>query len=107
MVEKFIQILAPFAPHVAEELWERLGHCDTLAYEPWPQYDPELIKEKQVELAVQVNGKVRARIVVAADADEEQIRQKALSSEKVAAAMGGREARKIIVIKSRLVNIVI
>ena len=107
VVEKFIQILAPFAPHVAEELWERLGHCDTLAYEPWPQYDPELIKEKQVELAVQVNGKVRARIVVAADADEEQIRRKALSSEKVAAAMGGREARKIIVIKSRLVNIVI
>lgn len=107
VVEKLILILAPFAPHIAEELWERLGHTDSLAYEPWPEYDKELIKEKEIELAVQVNGKIKDRIIVAAEADEEQIKQKALSSEKVIAAMAGKSPKKIIVIKSRLVNIVI
>ncbi|MHC4509950.1 MAG: leucine--tRNA ligase, partial [Planctomycetota bacterium] len=106
-VEKLVLILAPFAPHIAEELWEKLGHAGTLAYEPWPEYDKELIREKEIELAVQVNGKIKDRIVVSADADEEQIKQKALTSEKVAAAIAGRELRKVIVIKSRLVNIVI
>ena len=107
VVEKFVLLLAPFAPHIAEELWERLGHNQTLAYEAWPRYDKALIEEKEVELAVQVNGKIRDRIVVTADADEEQIKQKALSMHKVAAAMAGREPKKIIVVKSRLVNIVV
>jgi len=106
VVEKLVLILAPFAPHIAEELWERLGHTESLAYEPWPEYDKELIKEKEIELAVQVKGKIKDRIVVSADADEDQIRQKALSCEKVIAALAGKEPRKIIVIKSRLVNIV-
>ena len=105
-IEKLVLILAPFAPHIAEELWERLGHTESLAYESWPEYDKELIKEKEIELAVQVKGKIKERIVVSADADEEQIKQKALSCEKVMAAMAGNEPRKIIVIKSRLVNIV-
>ena len=106
-IEKFALILAPFAPHIAEELWQKLGHTNTLAYEPWPGYDAELVKEKEVELAVQVLGKIKDRIVVAADADEEQIRQKALASEKVIAAMADREPKKVIVIKSRLVNIIV
>jgi leucyl-tRNA synthetase len=107
VVEKFVQILAPFAPHIAEELWEKLGHKDSLAYEPWPEYDKELIKEREVEMAVQVNGKIKDRIVVAADADEEQIRQKVFASQKVITAMAGKSPKKIIVIKSRLVNIVV
>jgi leucyl-tRNA synthetase len=107
VIEKFVLILAPFAPHIAEELWEKLGHTNTLAYEHWPEYDRELIKEKEIELAVQVNGKIRDRIVVSAEADDGQIKQKALASEKVIAAMAGKEAKKIIVIKSRLVNIVV
>ncbi|MHC4205258.1 MAG: leucine--tRNA ligase [Planctomycetota bacterium] len=106
VIEKLVLILAPFAPHIAEELWEKLDHTESLAYEPWPEYDKELIKEKEIELAVQVKGKIKDRIVVSADADEEQIKQKALSCEKVIAAMAGKEPRKIIVIKSRLVNIV-
>ena len=106
VVEKLVLILAPFAPHFAEELWERLGHTESLAYESWPEYDKELIKEKEIELAVQVMGKIKDRIVVSADANEAQIKQKALSCEKVIAAMAGKEPRKIIVIKSRLVNIV-
>jgi leucyl-tRNA synthetase len=106
VLEKLVLILAPFAPHIAEELWERLDHTESLAYESWPEYDKELIKEKEIELAVQVKGKIKDRIVVSADADEEQIKQKALSCEKVIAAMSGKEPKKIIVIKSRLVNIV-
>ena len=105
VVEKFILILAPFAPHIAEELWERLGHTDSLAYEPWPEYDKELIKEKEIELAVQVNGKIKDRIVVSAEADEEQIESEALISEKVKAAMAGKPAKKIIVVKPRIVSI--
>ena len=107
VVEKFVLILSPLAPHIAEELWEKLGHNKTLAYEPWPEYDKELVKEKEIELAVQVNGKIKDKILVAAGTDEEQIKLKALDSEKVIAAMAGKEARKVIVIKSRLVNIVV
>jgi len=107
VVEKFVLILSPFAPHIAEELWEKLGHGGTLAYEPWPEYDAELVKEKEVELAVQVMGKIKDRIVVSADASEEEIKQKALASEKVISAMAGKEPKKVIVIKSRLVNIVV
>jgi leucyl-tRNA synthetase len=107
VIEKFVLILSPFAPHVAEELWEKLGHRDTLAYEQWPQYDKELIKEPEVELAVQVNGKIKDKIVVSAQADDDQIKQKALACEKVIAALAGKQPKKVIVIKSRLVNIVV
>lgn len=106
-VEKFLLLLSPFAPHIAEELWQRLGHEDSMAYKPWPGYDEELAKEKEVELAVQVLGKIKDRIVVDADADEETIKQKALASEKVMDAISGKEVKKVIVIKSRLVNIII
>lgn len=106
-IEKFVLVLAPFAPHIAEELWERLGHTEILAYEPWPGYDEKLVKEKEIELAVQVLGKIKDKIVVAADAGEDEIKEKALASEKVQAALGGKEPKKVIVIKSRLVNIVV
>ncbi|HUV64945.1 MAG TPA: class I tRNA ligase family protein, partial [Sedimentisphaerales bacterium] len=105
VVEKLVLIVAPFAPHIAEELWERLGHAESLAYEPWPEYDKELIKEKEIELAVQVNGKIKDRIVVSADADEEHIESEALGREKVKAAMGGKPARKVIVARPRIVSI--
>jgi leucyl-tRNA synthetase len=107
VVEKFVLILSPFAPHIAEELWQRLGHTDSLAYEKWPEYDEKLIAEKEIELAVQVNGKIKDRIIVAADVAEEQIKQEALASEKVIAALAGKQPKKLIVIKSRLVNIVV
>ena len=105
VVEKFVLILSPFAPHIAEELWEKLGHTDSLAYEAWPEYDKELIKEKEIERAVQVNGKIRDRIVVAADANEEQIKSEALNSAKVKAAMDGKPDKRIIV-TPRVVSII-
>jgi len=107
VVEQLVLILSPFAPHIAEELWQKLGHGKTLAYEPWPRFDPELVKEAEIELAIQVNGKIKDKIVVPAQADDEQIKQKALASEKVIAALGGKVPKKVIVIKSRLVNIVV
>jgi leucyl-tRNA synthetase len=106
-LEKFILILSPFAPHIAEELWEKLDHTGTIAYENWPEYDAELVKEKEIELAVQVNGKIKDKIIVPADADEDLIKQKALACEKVIAALAGKQPKKVIVIKSRLVNIVV
>ncbi len=106
-VEKLVLILAPFAPHIAEELWERLGHSESLAYESWPTYDKALIQEKEIELAVQVNGKIKDKIIVPAGTDEEQIKQTALACEKVIAAIAGKQIRKVIVIKSSLVNIVV
>ena len=107
VVETFVLLLSPFAPHIAEELWQRLGHTDTLAYAPWPTYDPALCRAKEVELAVQVLGKIKDKIVVPAEADEETIRQKALASDKVQAALNGKAPKKMIIVKSRLVNIVI
>jgi leucyl-tRNA synthetase len=107
VIKKFILILSPFAPHIAEELWEKLGHNQMLVYESWPEYDPELVKEAEIELAIQVNGKIKDKIVVSAQADDEQIRQKAMASEKVIAALAGKQPKKVIVIKSRLVNIVV
>ena len=106
-VEKLLQILAPFAPHVSEELWERLGNNERLAWHGWPEYDGEMVKENEIELAVQVLGKIKDRIVVAADASEDAIREKALGCEKVKEAIGDKQIRKVIVIKSRLVNIVV
>ena len=105
-IESFVLILAPFSPHVAEELWQKLGNKNTLAYEKWPKFDENLAKEKEIELAVQVLGKIKDKIIVSVDADEEEIKQKALACEKVASAIAGKEIKKIIIIKSRLVNIV-
>jgi len=106
VVEKFVLILAPFAPHIAEELWEKLGHTESIAYEPWPEYDQDLVKEKEIELAVQVNGKVRGRITVAADLGEEDIKVRAVEVASVKAALGGKQPKKIIVVKPRIVSIV-
>ena len=107
VLETFVKLLSPFAPHIAEELWEKLGHNGTIAYEPWPEYDEQLVKEKEVELAVQVMGKIKDRIIIPSDATEEQIKEKALACEKVIAAMADKAPKKVIVIKSRLVNIVV
>jgi leucyl-tRNA synthetase len=104
--ERFVLVLAPFAPHVAEELWERLGHGESLAHEPWPQYDPALIAEETLELAVQVCGKVRARITVPASASRDDALAAAKADPKVAAALAGKTVVKEIFVAGRLVNFV-
>jgi leucyl-tRNA synthetase len=107
IVEPFVLLLSPFAPHIAEELWQRLGHPESLAYETWPKYEPELAQEKQIEMPVQINGKVRDRILIPVDLDEEQIKAKALASERIVATLAGKTPRKVLVIKGKMVSIVV
>ncbi|MFJ7920240.1 leucine--tRNA ligase [Lysinibacillus fusiformis] len=105
--EGFVKMLAPMAPHIAEELWKLLGHEGTLSYEQWPTYDESKLVDAEVEVAVQVAGKVRAKIVVAKDASKEDIEKIALSDEKVQEYMAGKNLVKVIVIPGKLVNIVV
>ena len=104
---KLVLMLAPFAPFLAADLWETLGETSNLLRAPWPQYDPALAKEDEIEMAVQVNGKIRARITVSADAEEAQIKDTAMADEKVRAAIGDKEIVKVLVVKGRLVNVVV
>ena len=99
-------MLAPLAPHVAEELWSRLGHEESLAYEPFPVADPALLVEDEIEIPVQVNGKVRARIRVPAGADEAAIESIARADAKIAALLAGANVRKVVVVRSRMINFV-
>jgi leucyl-tRNA synthetase len=105
VAEPLVLMLSPFAPHIAEELWERLGHSESLAYEPFPVADPSLLVAESVTYPVQVGGKVRARIEVAADAAEDDVRAAALAA--VADQLGGREPRKVIVVPGRMVSVVV
>ena len=100
-------LLAPFAPYLAHELWEMLGEKGSLLRAPWPKYDPVLAKEEEIELPVQVNGKLRSRIVVPADAADELVRERALSDEKIGSMIAGKQIVKVIVVPGKLVNIVV
>ncbi len=104
--EGFVKLLACFAPHIGEELWQYLGHEGTIAYVPWPTYDESKLIESVIEVVVQVNGKMRGKFSCAADADEETIKQEAMKLKPVQAQIEGKEIKKIIVIKGKVVNIV-
>ena len=105
-VEAFLRMLSPFAPHVAEELWARLGFATEVALEPWPLADPRLLVAETVQIPVQVNGKLRDQIEVATDAGEEVIRAAALAAPNVRKHLAGRAPKKVIVVPGRLVNVV-
>ncbi|HEY1861535.1 MAG TPA: class I tRNA ligase family protein, partial [Gemmataceae bacterium] len=107
MLESFVLLLSPFAPHLAEELWGILGHSETLAYEAWPRFDRTLTKEDQIEVPVQVNGKLRCRLTVPADIDEAGLKAAALADEQVKKQIAGKQVRKVIVVPGKLVNIVV
>ena len=107
VAEPLVLMLAPFAPHVAEELWSLLGHDGSLTYAAYPVADERWLRAASVTYPVQINGKVRGRIEVAADADEATVRIAALAEEKVAAALAGREPRKVIVVPGRMISVVV
>jgi leucyl-tRNA synthetase len=107
VAEPLVQMMAPLTPHIAEELWSRLGHPESLAHGPFPTADERYLVADTVEYPIQVNGKVRSRVTVPADADQDQVRAAALADEKVVAALGGGEPRKLIVVPGRLVNVVV
>jgi len=104
---KFVLLLAPFAPYLAHELWETLGEQQSLLRSRWPKYVPELAKEEEIEIPVQINGKLRSRIVVAADASKDTMLEKALADEKIKTAIAGKKIVKKIVVLGRLVNVVV
>ncbi len=107
VVEPMVQMLAPLCPHIAEELWSRLGHDGSLAHGPFPQADERYLVEDTVEYPIQVNGKVRARVTVPATANQDEVKAAALAEERIAALVNGNEPRKVIVVPGRLVNVVL
>ncbi len=106
-VERFLLILAPFAPHIAEELWRRLGHPEPLALEPWPTYDEALTRDEVVTMAVQVNGKLRDRITIAADAGDDEITAAAQACPNAARDVAGRPLKRVVIVRGRLVNLIV
>jgi leucyl-tRNA synthetase len=107
VLEQFLLLVSPLAPHICEELWQLLGHNHTLAYEPWPQFDEALTRESSIEIPVQVRGKVRGKITVPADATEEQLVEAAKAEPKVAELISGKEIAKTVVVKGKMVNFVV
>jgi len=107
LAENFALMLSPFAPHVAEEIWSRLGHTKSLARRPWPSYDAAKLTESTMELPVQVNGKLRDKITVPSDADESTILKTAESAEKVQPWINGKAVKKRVYVPKKLVNFVV
>ncbi|ULL17699.1 leucine--tRNA ligase [Paenibacillus sp. H1-7] len=106
-MEHFVQMLSPIAPHLAEELWEKLGHTESVSYVEWPTYDEAWTVDNEVEIVVQVNGKIVERTMVSKDASEADMQELAMGMSKVQEAMNGKSVRKVIAVKGKLVNIVV
>jgi leucyl-tRNA synthetase len=105
--ETMVLLLSPFAPHVAEELWSRLGHAQSLAYEPWPAWDEALCADDLIEIGVQVNGKTRGTVTIARDASEQDARSAALAVETVARHLTGKEVKKFVYVPAKIVSFVV
>ncbi|AGL89361.1 Leucyl-tRNA synthetase [Limosilactobacillus fermentum F-6] len=106
-MEGFVKMIAPLMPHLAEELWSQFNESETITYQPWPTYDEKALVEDEVEMIVQVNGKVRAKIKMAKDADKRDVEDAALANEHVHSFVDGKDVKKVIVIPNRIVNIVV
>jgi len=106
VMQSFVLLLAPYAPHIAEELWELLGAEGTLAYEPWPEFDESLLVESTIEIPIQIKGKVKSRISVAADISKDDLQEAARNDEKMQELLAGSEVVKVVVVPGRLVNFV-
>jgi len=105
--EKYLILLSPFAPHIAEEIWKKLGHTKSIFLEAWPKYDEKLIQDEEIELVIQINGKVRDKLRVSADITEEDAKKLAVESEKIKSQISGKKIKKIIFVKGKLISIVI
>ena len=105
-VKTFLRRLSPYAPHLAEELWQRLGEPELIAHAEWPRHDEALCQDQTIAIAVQVNGKRRDELIVPRDASKEEIERLALASERVLRHLEGRAPKRVIVVPGRLVNVV-
>jgi leucyl-tRNA synthetase len=106
-IEQVILLLSPFSPHIAEELWEETGNTPSVFDRQWPAWDEEAAKEETIELVVQVNGKVRSKMMIPAGTPDDEMQKLALEDKKIRESIGGREIKKVIVVRGKLVNIVI
>ena len=106
-IETLILLLAPFAPHIAEEMWERMGNPGTTHQTAWPEYNDEFLKADEIEIVVQVNGKVRQKLSVPAGIDEESLKVKSLEDPRIQEWTNGKEVKKVIVVPKKLINIVV
>ena len=106
-IERTLILLAPFTPHLSEELWQRLGHKQSIFSEKWPKYNKKLIKEETITLIVQINGKVRDKIEVQANISEKEAQELTLKREKVKKWILDKKVKKVIFVKNKLINIVI
>ncbi|MFN6163901.1 MAG: leucine--tRNA ligase [Planctomycetota bacterium] len=106
-METLVLLLAPFAPHMAEELWQALGHNDSLAYHPWPVYDEAMTRATEIEVPLQVNGKLRGKVIVPAGSDESTLEQTARNHERLQELLDGKSIVKVIVVRDRMVNFVV
>ncbi|MBI4127648.1 MAG: leucine--tRNA ligase [Parcubacteria group bacterium] len=104
--EKFLKVLSPFAPHLVEELWERLGHTESIMHESWPMYDPKLTRDEEIELVIQVNGKVRDTIITSSKVTEEEALKLVQQSEKISKYLKGEKVEKVVFVPGKLLNIV-
>lgn len=105
-IEGFVKMLAPIAPHLGEELWSKLGHDETITYESWPTYEESMLVDDEIEIVVQVNGKLRAKLNISKDMSKEEMEEVALANDNVKAAIEGKEVKKVIAVPQKLVNIV-
>jgi len=107
LFEMFLKVLSPFAPHLTEELWEKSGHQESITKQSWPKYDVEFVEDSEIDLVVQINGKVRDTITVPAGLKDEDLQARAMASEKISKLIEGKEIKKVIVARGRIVNIVV
>jgi leucyl-tRNA synthetase len=106
-IESLLQVLAPFAPHITEELWHQLGHDTTIHIDTWPKWDNKYLQTSEMTIMVQVNGKLRAKLTMAKDAPEDEVKQAAISEENVVKFMDEKQPKKVIYVPGKIVNIVI
>jgi len=104
--EPFILLLAPYAPHMAEELWEKLGHSPSIANQAWPEWIEDLTKDEELTIVVQINGKVRSKMQMPADISEEEMKESALNIDRIKELLSDKEVKKVITVPKKLVNIV-
>ncbi len=105
-LDRFVRVLSPFVPHLAEELWSKLGNPPSVAHADWPTYDESKLVDDEIEIPVQVMGKLRSKIIMPKDADNKSMEEAALADAKITTFLEGKQVRKVIVVPGRLVNIV-
>jgi leucyl-tRNA synthetase len=106
-LESIVVLLSPIVPHICEELWEILGHSDSVARVPWPMYEPEAIKEEEVLMVIQVNGKLRGRMMVSVRASEDEVKKTVLANQRIQDLLKDQTVKKFVLVPKKLVNLVI